>query len=625
MRHTCNINCKLLDDIDLFGKDPELYYKGNSKRVSYVGKLFTLLYVIIYVGFFLYKLIRMLKKVDVTFYQTSTYTGETPSLYLDNEQFYGGFALGDPNTLLTFVDERIYYPLAFFRIGRKNGLVWNWEVIPLEVEKCKLEKFGAQYRDMFKTKDLNNLYCLKNMDVTLEGHTTYDVYSFFYIAFYPCVNTTENHNMCAPIEEIQQKLDYSMVSVKIQDIELTPESYDSPTQIRVKELSSPSYKNLYQNINAYFHIVNVETDEDIIGFELLKNIKTKKYFKYDDTFILPSINNRDIYNIPYQAIADITIQLSEDIITLKRTNTKLIEVLGDVGGVMEVIYSFFRIVSSFLTDTLYEQSIVNNLFSFDLDKKIIKIKQKKNKNKILPSDDIKIHDPSKPLNEFSPKNNFFINDEENIQTNSRLNSEIINKKLENPNLTNGALKVKKKKRRKIKKKEHISTNILSNPLSNEFKNQNALEDELNKKEINNFYIKNNHRSDNNLIINKEKVKNDEINVQIEKSENENKNENKNESESENRNIINKIKLNRLCICCCFLCVRRQNNMHNVLLNEGMKIVSEKLDILYLFRTLTREEKLQEKLIEKETTIDMSDECKIKLQHLYNSNKNRKHI
>ena len=48
MRHTCNINCKLLDDIDLFGKDPELYYKGNSKRVSYVGKLFTLLYVIIY-------------------------------------------------------------------------------------------------------------------------------------------------------------------------------------------------------------------------------------------------------------------------------------------------------------------------------------------------------------------------------------------------------------------------------------------------------------------------------------------------------------------------------------------------------------------------------------------------
>ena len=121
-----------------------------------------------------------------------------------------------------------------------------------------------------------------------------------------------------------------MVIVKIQDIELTLENYDSPTQIRGRELSSPSYKNLYQNINSYFHIVHVETDEDIIGFELFKNIKTTKYFKYYDTFILPSINNKDIYNIPYQA--DITLQLSEEIIILKRTNTKLIEVLGDVYG-----------------------------------------------------------------------------------------------------------------------------------------------------------------------------------------------------------------------------------------------------------------------------------------------------
>ena len=43
------------------------------------------------------------------------------------------------------------------------------------------------------------------MDVTLEGHIIYDVYSLFYISFFPCVNTTENNDMCAPIEEIQQK------------------------------------------------------------------------------------------------------------------------------------------------------------------------------------------------------------------------------------------------------------------------------------------------------------------------------------------------------------------------------------------------------------------------------------
>ena len=46
---------------------------------------------------------------------------------------------------------------------------------------------------------------------------------------------------------------------------------------------------------------------------------------------------------------------------------------------MEVIFSLFKIISSFLTDYLYEQSLVNNLFSFDLDKKIITIKEKEKK------------------------------------------------------------------------------------------------------------------------------------------------------------------------------------------------------------------------------------------------------
>ena len=85
MTNKCNEKCKLLDDIDLFGKDPELYYKGNPRMSSWVGKIFSLIYIFIYILVFLYKIIRMIKKVDVTFYETSTFTGETPSIYLDNE------------------------------------------------------------------------------------------------------------------------------------------------------------------------------------------------------------------------------------------------------------------------------------------------------------------------------------------------------------------------------------------------------------------------------------------------------------------------------------------------------------------------------------------------------------
>ena len=75
MRKTCNINCKFIHDIDLFGKEAELYYKGKSKRISWTGITFTILYVSMYIGIFVYQLIRMLNKEDVTFYDTYAFTG----------------------------------------------------------------------------------------------------------------------------------------------------------------------------------------------------------------------------------------------------------------------------------------------------------------------------------------------------------------------------------------------------------------------------------------------------------------------------------------------------------------------------------------------------------------------
>ena len=68
MRKTCNINCKFFEDIDLFGIEAEVYFKGKSKRSSMVGRVLTIIYGILYSAFFIYKLIRMLKKVDVNFY-----------------------------------------------------------------------------------------------------------------------------------------------------------------------------------------------------------------------------------------------------------------------------------------------------------------------------------------------------------------------------------------------------------------------------------------------------------------------------------------------------------------------------------------------------------------------------
>ena len=599
MRKICNLNCKFLYDIDLFGKEAELYYKGKSKRTSWFGTVFTITYIILYFSFFLYKLIRMLQKVDVTFYDTYAFTGEPPHIKLNKNKFYGGFALGDVYTLQTFVDDTIYYVKAYYKRGKKEGNVWNWETIPLEIETCKLESFGEEYRDIFKDKSINNLHCVNVLNHTLQGHLTYDVYSYYYVRFFPCINNTQNNYHCKPLSVIKKYLTQTFVTFKMEDIDLTPQLYTSPVALRGKEVSANVGKTLFKDVHSFFQVINIETDEDILGLEFFSKIKKEKYIKYDQSVILSSLKTNDIFETG-EAICDITIALSEQELTQKRTYPKLIEVMGDVGGLMEVIFSFFRIISIYLTDTLYEASLVNHLFSFDLERKALIIKEKKKRNKhfFLKEDSPKIYTP---LKQNSLQNSVCLNDDININKKDILNDgSLIKTKITNEIIIGSG--IRKRRKRKIKSKISYQQN----------KN-----DESKKKNINDIVDLKQSNINNNINLIDSSIKISNINKEKERNlEAETKKEKYKEKSPEI--IIDKIKLNKMCIYLCFCCVRKRRNLQNILLDEGMKIIIENLDIMNLFRNLHRFEKMRDKNNTKDDVIEMSEECKKNLRYI-NSN------
>ena len=311
MKCLCNLHCKFLKLIDMFGKEPELYYKGESKKTSWIGRIFSILFVTIYFAFFIYKLNRMLKRVDVTFYDTFTYAPEPPAVKITKENFYGGFALEHPITYDNFIDESIYIPKAYFKRAERQNNNFNWQIKELELEPCKIDNFGSIYQEKFKNKGLNNLYCFKEMDFILEGHFSYDVYSFFYIQFFPCVNTTDKHN-CKPLEVIDYYLKNTFVSLQFQDIELTPNNYKIPFRPRDVDIYTAVGKNLFKEIHAYFQVVDIETDMDWIGFDEIENFKSELYLKYDEMDIMSNIIEENVYETG-GSLCDITIKLSENV------------------------------------------------------------------------------------------------------------------------------------------------------------------------------------------------------------------------------------------------------------------------------------------------------------------------
>ena len=587
-----NIENDFLTDFDLFGKVPELYYKGRSKKSSTFGIILTVIYIVLYIAFLIYKLVRMFKRVDMTFYDSYTFNG-LPAIKLTNNEFFGGFGMGG------IIDERMYYlTVEYVSLVSQNGEWVTADYRLLETEECQLEWFGSEYQEIFADQPLHNYYCIKDVSgMVLEGYSNLERYSYFNVKFYPCANYTKNGTKCYDYWEKYKFFAANKIELKIQDNYLNPEDYKNPVTRRRVDMNSPVFKDLYQMIYSYLQIVNIETDEDITGLNFFTDHTRKQiYTRYEESFIIASPLFYGDILISGAPIADATLQLAAKVLTEKRQYLQLIDVLGDVGGLMEIVYTVLNLICSFVTEILYDKSLVNNLFSFDLNKKYVvfnnpkmKIKQaKENKNieDIRKIDTINLKEKIKNL-----ENN------QNIEIYTKENSGERNI-IEKSNTTSTKTKAKRKK--KLAKKTTSKTTLVQLQEQN-IQNEN-IQDNINKLSI--------EENKNVLSI---------YNGSVDPLENQNGavTDTSNEKDLKNIYISN-------WLICCFWCSSRKRNVNKVLFEEGSKLITERLDIMNMFNDLYIIGIMQQKLGIDAKGMNMSDRCKNNLQ-IYNMNNGYKTI
>jgi hypothetical protein len=358
-------------------------------------------------------------------------------------------------------------------------------------------------------------------------------------------------------------------------LELTPQIYETPVQFERKDIQGLAFKNLYQTIYTHLQIVNIETDEDIFGLKDFL-IKNEKYLKYDESYVYTNPREHDIYE--GESLCTIIIQLAGKVLTQKRTYPKLIDVLGEVGGCMEVVYSFSKVVLVLITEILYDISFVNHLFSFNISKKIIMIKnlkgteiEKISSGKSSKEKNIEIN----PLiaNMSSSRRTLNINmNNDLISKDSTQNNIISRKRIAKEPLISRNIKLPRRKSYKSKTKIQKNS-IISNFNTDERSEVRKIslvgknsKTESNKKVYNN--INTNDFNFNNLDITEVKERNTEI-----------------EKDNKGDIIVEKIKFNILYTYFCIFCLRRKKNLQNDLLNKGMKLVHQKLDIFNIFKKL----------------------------------------
>ena len=571
-----NIENDFLTDFDLFGKVPELYYKGRSKKSSTFGIILTVIYIVLYIAFLIYKLVRMFKRIDMTFYDSYTFKG-LPSIKLTNNEFYGGFGMGGR------IDEQMYYlTVNYVRQAKVNGVWVEEENRELETEICRFEMFGPDYQEIFADQPLQNYYCIKDVkDLVLEGYSNLERYSYFNVKFYPCVGVTKDGIPCYDYNTKKLFFTQNVIELKLQDNDLNPEDYKMPVARRQVDMNSPVFKDIFQLIYSYIQIVNIETDEDITGLNFFTDtIRKEQYTRYDESFIITSpLFFGDILNTG-GPIADVTLQLAAKVLTEKRQYTQLIDVLGDVGGLMEILYSLFSVISSMVTEILYDRSSVNNLFSFDLKKKYVVFNKARNRglqtnaNNTLKDirriDSVNLQEKYKELK-----------DNKDIIVFSKENSgdQTLEAKTNVPSTKKKVIKVIKK--RKTQKNSTAKTLFQLKEQNTQEQNIPNNENKLSVDENKNIISVNNIPNEPIITVNDANISEDED--------------------------LRKVYINNWLICC-FWFTNKKKNVNRVLFEEGSKIITERLDIMNMFNHLFIADIVQKKIGVEARGINMSENC-----------------
>ena len=536
--------------IDFFGKEPEFYIQGRPKQVSIFGRIFTYIFIFLYILIFCYKLYRMSQRVDITFYDSYSNTDEVPSIKITQDNFTLMFTILDENGE-PFIDDTIYYPEAFFSDEYSEEI---------RIERCSPDKIGPRYREFFDDSEIMDYYCLVDVNYSLVPNM-----NSLRISIYPCRNN-EDDDYCESQEYIENYLSNKLFLVYFQDIMLTPLDYHNPIKERINVLNTEIYKNLGQYLHTEMQLVKIETSTNIIGFDFLTKPKIEEFIKFDKEVILPFPGyNFDDEEDEYP-ITIFELQLNDRILLEKRYYVQLIDVLGEIGGFMEIMFSFFSMICSLIVDILYEKTLTNNLFTYNITRKTILIKKREN-----------------PI--------FKINKDKDT-------------KIEEPNSSEVTIFPTKRKKNKNKKKVMI-VNTEIKYINNKNSEEKYLAKNKNKVDVSSFKKETKIK---NIDIQSVKSSYDDINKNDLESIYNMSKKSKNSTDNTNNWIIEEIGLKDLLISVFYCCGKKRRKMYNILLNEGMKVIIEKLDISNVFKSVCSIECSNNDFCKSMNIIKMSGEC-----------------
>ena len=360
-------------DFDIYSKPIGFFYRDKERIGTLFGFVLTIIYLIICLALFAFYTLTTINKSDMKVHDSFLYQKDAPEMKINSSFFY--FAFGVENYLTgytRFIDETIYYPRVEYVHKVKDGSIFKTiEKKVLHFERCKSENFGKDYEDLLVNGELNNSYCINDLNLTLSGNFKFEKLSYIQINIHPCVNKTENNYHCKPREVIDEYLSGTFISILAKDIGLEPSNYTHPVVPQFQDIYSTIDKSYFRDFVVFYGITEIQTDKGLF-YEQIHKDRYINLMKTTQGLYYQELNNY----YKGESMCEVQIRMSDDIRIQKRTYRKMSEVFAITGGYMQLISTIFSIITFLSNKIDHEVKIVNSIFNFYPNKKKISLKHK---------------------------------------------------------------------------------------------------------------------------------------------------------------------------------------------------------------------------------------------------------
>jgi hypothetical protein len=349
-----------LKTFDIIGLGFNLNYKGEERFHSYLGGIFSILYILLSLGGVGYfgSLVLSRENPKVTFsngFEVMPYlnfTGRLPIIAGFTDR--GGVPIPDPYS---------YFNISFVRYQVDPSLKLPKKSL-YQSGRCTAEDFQVDgenmtqsFLDAIAVKDFNYYQCLKqNQPLDVYGSLGKANFSIIFISFEKCQNTTDI--ICKPQAEIDVRVKNLFLNFLLPDV-----FFDSGNFPRVgnrfskyfaSTISSEAYKKFY----IYYKNVEYTTDK---GY-LFSESQNEKFTQYQ-SHLMEMILAKEQFFTP-SSFSEMLISTVQTKDLYVRSYYKLSDMVAELGGLMNVVIVTLTFINAFLNKSIFINEFYDTSFIY---------------------------------------------------------------------------------------------------------------------------------------------------------------------------------------------------------------------------------------------------------------------